>query len=912
MAPLGLRVDRSSPLVDARLPDGSRVNAVVPPVAIDGPCLTIRRFGARTLDARRLLLARRRGSPASARSLARRNILVTGGTGSGKTTLLNSLGGMPAEPRARSSPIEDAAELRLPGEHVVRLEARPASAEGLGAITIRELVRNALAHAARPHRRRRGPRRRGARHAPSDEHRPRGLALDVPREQSRRRAAAHRDDGAHGRRAAAARGRARAGARRARPRGAPRRAGATAPAASPLSRRSRENAHRDMRTQLLSDGVRVVAHARRARAVTRMSPVVLAALLVVACRSAGRAPRGGQAHRARSRFERCAQPRRVREAATCPSARTGSAMGRRQRRRRSTSTRRGRCAIVGIVLGTARCVVVAGPGAAALLAGVLVGIPTVALVTSGERRRRRRQQPAGCARRDRPFAPVRWFAGPGDRRRGPTRPQGAIGDDLFQVAAAHRAGVPLADALARWRSTRPIAGVRLTASGARARARRRRRARPRHRRSRGNPARQPGDHRPRCEHRPRRRRHPPSSSASRRSGSRRSHAWPTTAPRRSCSRRQRASHASRSGSRSTRPGAIWMGRITRTRRMSAVLLPGAWAARDHRVAHGDRAPRPVAHAALLARDVRRARETAELAPARFVGPRDPRAPGSSAGPRCRRPARCRPARGAVLVPPVSCPLLAPAAGAATWAFGVVAITATAAGRSDLVRRTLPEVVDLFVVGIGAGLNVPLALADDRPAVPGAVRRRTEVDRRPDRPRACALADALEALPTATRRDRAPALERARSRSERYGVPLTASLERLADEVRRDRRRHAEADGASCPRQAPLPLGVLQPARARCSSAWRRSSPAHCGLFAHERRRHEVHVTARQAGRTARGASATPVKRRRSTRSSCSARPRSRCSSGSGRRREAAPARSATSSTPCSPRSRRTSRETAPG
>ncbi|HTN79367.1 MAG TPA: ATPase, T2SS/T4P/T4SS family [Acidimicrobiales bacterium] len=142
VAPLGLRVDRSSPLVDARLPDGSRVNAVVPPVAIDGPCLTIRRFGARTLaleefgssDVADLLRAS---------VIARRNMLVTGGTGSGKTTLLNSLAAcLPHDERIVT--VEDAAELRLPSDHVVRLEARPASAEGLGAITIRDLVRNAL------------------------------------------------------------------------------------------------------------------------------------------------------------------------------------------------------------------------------------------------------------------------------------------------------------------------------------------------------------------------------------------------------------------------------------------------------------------------------------------------------------------------------------------------------------------------------------------------------------------------------------------------------------------------------------------------------------------------------------------------------------------------------------------------
>ncbi len=142
IAPLGLRIDRSSPLVDARLPDGSRVNAVIPPLAIDGPCLTIRRFAARPVDLDAV-------SPPGVAPLlrwavgARANIVISGGAGSGKTTLLNALAG--AIPRGeRVVTIEDAAELRLPGDHVVRLESRPDNAEGVGAVTIRDLVRNAL------------------------------------------------------------------------------------------------------------------------------------------------------------------------------------------------------------------------------------------------------------------------------------------------------------------------------------------------------------------------------------------------------------------------------------------------------------------------------------------------------------------------------------------------------------------------------------------------------------------------------------------------------------------------------------------------------------------------------------------------------------------------------------------------
>jgi len=142
VSPLGLRVDRSSPIVDARLPDGSRVNAVIRPVAVDGPCLNIRRFGVRhlTLDAFAgtgvvsLLRWAVRG---------RLNVLVSGGTGSGKTTLLNAI--VAAVPGGeRLITIEDTAELQLRADHVVRLEARPANADGVGALRVRDLVRNAL------------------------------------------------------------------------------------------------------------------------------------------------------------------------------------------------------------------------------------------------------------------------------------------------------------------------------------------------------------------------------------------------------------------------------------------------------------------------------------------------------------------------------------------------------------------------------------------------------------------------------------------------------------------------------------------------------------------------------------------------------------------------------------------------
>ena len=142
VAPLGLRIDRTSPLVDARLPDGSRVTGVVPPLAVDGPLITIRRFGARRVQLPEVC------SPGVAKLLewavqSRCNIIVSGGAGAGKTTLLNAVAAF-IPPDERVVTIEDTAELRLPGRHVVRLERRPANAEGEGEVSIRDLVRNAL------------------------------------------------------------------------------------------------------------------------------------------------------------------------------------------------------------------------------------------------------------------------------------------------------------------------------------------------------------------------------------------------------------------------------------------------------------------------------------------------------------------------------------------------------------------------------------------------------------------------------------------------------------------------------------------------------------------------------------------------------------------------------------------------
>ncbi|MCS6860367.1 MAG: ATPase, T2SS/T4P/T4SS family, partial [Abditibacteriales bacterium] len=147
VSPLGRRIDERSPMVDARLPNGSRVNAIIPPLAIDGPILTIRKFSQDPLTMSDLInmgtLSREAAMFLQAAVETRLNIIVSGGTGSGKTTTLNVLSSF-IPPDERIVTIEDAAELQLRQEHVVRLEARPPNVEGMGEVTIRDLVRNAL------------------------------------------------------------------------------------------------------------------------------------------------------------------------------------------------------------------------------------------------------------------------------------------------------------------------------------------------------------------------------------------------------------------------------------------------------------------------------------------------------------------------------------------------------------------------------------------------------------------------------------------------------------------------------------------------------------------------------------------------------------------------------------------------
>ena len=198
---VGRRIDETSPMCDARLPDGSRVNAIIPPLALDGPAVTIRRFGANPLTLEDLL---RFGAftPEMVMLLegaikARLNMIVSGGTGSGKTTLLNTLSSfIPADQRIIT--IEDAAELQLQQEHVLRLETRPSNIEGKGRDHGDRPGPQRPAYAARPDHHRRVPWSRSARHAPGHEHRARRFADHNSRELAPRRRLPSGNDDQHG------------------------------------------------------------------------------------------------------------------------------------------------------------------------------------------------------------------------------------------------------------------------------------------------------------------------------------------------------------------------------------------------------------------------------------------------------------------------------------------------------------------------------------------------------------------------------------------------------------------------------------------------------------------------------------------------------------------------------------------
>ena len=209
VSPLGRRIDESSPMVDARLPDGSRVNAIIPPLAIHGPSITIRKFAKRAYTDQDLInfgtISVAICELLRACVWSRLNILISGGTGSGKTTFLNVLSGYISN-FERIVTIEDPAELQLKQENWVSLETRPANIEGRGQVVQRDLVRNALR--MRPDRiivgECRG--RRGVRHAPGDEYRPRWFADHGPRQPPARRPGPYREHGADGQRRSAGRG----------------------------------------------------------------------------------------------------------------------------------------------------------------------------------------------------------------------------------------------------------------------------------------------------------------------------------------------------------------------------------------------------------------------------------------------------------------------------------------------------------------------------------------------------------------------------------------------------------------------------------------------------------------------------------------------------------------------------------
>ena len=172
---VGRRVDESSPMVDARLPDGSRVNAIIPPLALDGPSLSIRRFGTGPLAANQLVemksISAEMMEVLAAAVKARISIVISGGTGAGKTTFLNILSQyIPSNERLVT--IEDAAELRLAQENIVRLETRPANIEGTGRDPPAATADQLSAYAPRPHHHWRNSWRRSLRYAPGHEHRP--------------------------------------------------------------------------------------------------------------------------------------------------------------------------------------------------------------------------------------------------------------------------------------------------------------------------------------------------------------------------------------------------------------------------------------------------------------------------------------------------------------------------------------------------------------------------------------------------------------------------------------------------------------------------------------------------------------------------------------------------------------------
>ena len=237
---LGRRVDEASPMVDARLPDGSRVNAIIPPLALRGPTVTIRKFSRDPYGINELIsFGTLTAAPAqfiAACVKGKLNILISGGTGTGKTTMLNAMCAfIPDDERIVT--IEDAAELQLQQDHVDHARVAPGEHRRQRRDQDPRARAQRPPHAPRPHHRRRGPRRRDARHAPGHEHGPRRLADDDPRQLAARRAGPPRDPRPDGGLRAAASRDPRADRERVRPARADRSGSWTAPAASRTSPR---------------------------------------------------------------------------------------------------------------------------------------------------------------------------------------------------------------------------------------------------------------------------------------------------------------------------------------------------------------------------------------------------------------------------------------------------------------------------------------------------------------------------------------------------------------------------------------------------------------------------------------------------------------------------------------------------
>ena len=524
--------------------------------------------------------------------------------------------------------------------------------------------------------------------------------------------------------------------------------------------------------------------------------------------------RGGHGAPRRDRVDRFGRPTTAcaSEPASRPGARDRAAVGRRQRRR--ARRRRGvDLWLVGTVGGAVALWVVAGPGVATLFVAVARRRSggRARRGTSAERRRQVGRRTARRARRDRPLAcvPALRSSRPsktrrGDRGRDRRRPRRAWSPCIGPACRSPRRSRD-------WRSTRPLPGVRLTASALELGLSARRRARSRRRRRRGDPARQPRDLRRGA----RAGRAGTGLGPRHRSRAARLHRArvPGRPPHRdrSSSRRRPVSTCLAVGLTLDALGAAWMARITRTTRvMPWVLGCGMGAARARRRPHWASAAR----ARLGCASSHRRRGDGGRPPTEARAGARPRHPLTTWAAATIRPPTAASAVSVLVAVGSSpfVPLLAPAAGAARLAVRMVARAAQRRATSDRIRRGLPEVVDLFVVGIGAGLNVPLALRAIGPLCPTPVRRRAAARRGTDRD-GCPHCRRARVVAEPARRAGAPTVERAhRVRALRRAAHGLARAPRRRGASRSPPSRRGR--GTARAGQAPLPLGVLQPARPR--------------------------------------------------------------------------------------------------